>query len=177
MEQKFNLKTLGVIMIWIGALIGIVYFVPFNKMLPSAKNAENKTAANIINAKLFVVEKEYDFGSISMANGKVQHRYQLKNEGSESLKVEAIWTSCMCTIAEIKTKDGRRYGPFGMSGHGGNNKADLVIVAGQEFELIAEFDPNAHGPDATGPIQRTVFVKTNVSKEPLGLSFLANVTK
>lgn len=176
MEQRFNLKTIGVIMIWIGILIGLAYFSPIKKTFFLVKNGENKTA-NIVNAKLITDEKEYDFGDVSMADGKVRHSYRLKNEGTEALNIEAIWTSCMCTTAEVKTADGRVYGPFGMSGHGGKTEADFEISAGQEFELIAEFNPNAHGPDATGPLQRTMFVKTNASKEPLGLSFLANVTK
>lgn len=164
-------------MIWVGILVGVVYLVPIKKMFSSVNNRENKATVNAVDAKLVANEKEYDFGNVSMANGKVRHSYQLKNEGSEVLNVEAIWTSCMCTTAEIKTKDGRVYGPFGMSGHGGSAKMDFKIAAGQEFELIAEFDPNAHGPDAVGPIQRTVFIKTNTDKEPLGLSFTANVVK
>lgn len=177
MEQKFNFKTLGVIMIWIGVLIGAIYVFPFKRILTS-KDAGSRVSVNMMNTKLIAVEKEYDFGDISMAKGKVRHSYKLKNEGTDALKIEAVWTSCMCTVAEVKMADGKIYGPFGMSGHGSNNaKADVDIPAGQEIELIAEFDPNAHGPDATGPIQRTVFVKTNDAKDPLGLSFMADVTK
>src|SRR3989344_5793628 len=105
MEQKFNLKTLGVIIVWIGVLIGVAYFVPFKKILPSVKNGGNNAVANMTGAKLSASEKEYDFGDVSMANGKVKHSYQLKNEGSGDLNVEAVWTSCMCTVAEIKTKN------------------------------------------------------------------------
>lgn len=176
MQQKLNLKTIGIILVWLGVAATILYFVPFKKIATFSQNKAGDTV-NYANAVLTAGHYEYDFGTISMANGKVRHSYPLKNEGSEALNMDKIWTSCMCTTAEIKTQDGKIYGPFGMAGHGGNTSADIDIAPGQEFELTIEFDPNAHGPEATGPIQRVVYVKTNTSKEPLGLSFTANVIK
>lgn len=177
MEQKFNFKTIGVVMVWIGIIVATMYFLPIGKIISALKPDGKSSASGLVNAVLKAGHYEYDFGTISMANGKVRHSYPLKNEGSEALNMDKVWTSCMCTIAEIKTQDGKIYGPFGMAGHGGNTSADIDIAPGQEFELTVEFDPNAHGPEATGPIQRVVYVKTNASKEPLGLSFMANVVK
>lgn len=178
MEQKSKLKTIGVVLVWISVAVGIVYFFPsIGKMLSSLKIEKKDIPADTINATLVAGHYEYDMGIISMANGKVKHSYQLKNEGSEALQIIKVFTSCMCTTAQVKIADGKVYGPFGMSGHGANTETDVEILAGQDLELTVEFDPLAHGPDAVGPIQRVVYIKTNASKEPLGLSFTANVVR
>lgn len=179
MEQKFNLKTVGVVLVWIGVAVGIVYFAPsVGKMLSSSKIDKKDIPAETAKATLVAGHYEYDMGTISMANGKVRHSYILKNEGPEALAISKVWTSCMCTNAQIKLSNGKIYGPFGMSGgHGGSADTSIDVPAGEEFELISEFDPNAHGPDAVGSIQRSVFIKTNAAKEPLGLSFTADVVK
>lgn len=175
MEQKINLKTVGVAAIWVGVLAGVLYFIPFDKILPAEQDASAELFAS---AKLVASEEEFDFGVIPITGGKVRHSYQLINEGPDAINVSKVWTSCMCTIAEVKTVDGTIYGPFGMSGHGGNIAfVGVDIPAGEKFELTAEFDPMAHGPDAVGPIQRAVYIKTNAAKEPLGLSFAANVVR
>lgn len=177
MEQKSKLKIIGVVLVWIGVAVGIVYFFPsVGKMFSSSKINKN-VSVDTVNATLVAGHYEYDMGTISMANGKVKHSYQLKNEGPDALQISKVFTSCMCTTAQVKTTDGKVYGPFGMSGHGANTETDVEILAGQDFELTVEFDPLAHGPDAVGPVQRVVYVKTNTSKEPLGLSFTADVAR
>lgn len=175
MEQKINLKSIGIILAWVAVVAGIVYFVPFNKIIPSRVIEDEKS--DVVNAKLVADHNEYDFGIIQITGGKVKHSYRLKNEGSDSLQISKVFTSCMCTTAQVKMTDGKVYGPFGMSGHGGDTSAKIAVPAGQEVELTIEFDPMAHGPDAIGPIQRVVYVKTDVVKEPLGVSFTANVIK
>lgn len=175
--EKINLKFIGTILIWIGIAGALIYFAPFEKII-SPDQKINSQKSESVNAKLTAGHYEYDFGTIQITGGKVRHGYNLKNEGADALNVSKVWTSCMCTTAEIKTSDGKTYGLFGMGGgHGGNISADINIQPGEEFELTAEFDPMAHGPDAIGSIQRTVFIKTNVAKEPLGLSFTADVVK
>ena len=177
MQQKLNLKTFGIILIWLGIIVVILYSAPFKKIISFSQNNAGDTV-NYADAVLTAGHYEYDFGIVSMASGKVRHSYQLKNDGPGALAINKVWTSCMCTNAQIKLLDGKIYGPFGMSGgHGGDTATDIDILAGEEFELISEFDPNAHGPEATGPIQRSVFIRTNTAKEPLGLSFTANVVK
>lgn len=172
--EKLNLKFIGTILVWIGIAGALIYFVPFEKILP--QSTQNNSVDNFANAVLTAGHYEYDFGTIQITGGKVKHSYQLKNEGPDALDVSKVWTSCMCTTAEIKTSNGKTYGLFGMGGgHGGNTSANINIQPGEEFELTAEFDPMAHGPDAIGPIQRTIFIKTNAEKEPLGLSFTAEV--
>lgn len=175
--EKLNLKFIGTILVWIGIAGAFIYFVPFEKIISSDQKIDSQKS-EFVNAKLTAGHYEYDFGTIQIMGGKVRHSYNLKNEGPNALNVSKVWTSCMCTTAEIKTADGKIYGLFGMGGgHGGNTSANINIQPGEEFELIAKFDPMAHGPDAIGPIQRTVFIKTNADKEPLGLSFTADVVK
>ncbi len=53
----------------------------------------------------------------------------------------------------------------------------LTVPAGEEMELTATFDPNAHGPDAVGPVNRIIYIQSNASKEPLKLTFTANVVR
>lgn len=157
------LTALGIAIIWFGA--------------PSANQSNiSGTAAK---GELVAGQIEYDFGTISMANGKANHTYTLKNIGTGPVNISKISTSCMCTTAQIKTLDGKLYGPFGMShgGHGLTTVADINLAAGEEVELIAEFDPNAHGPDAVGPVNRIIYVQSDASKKSLELSFTANVVK
>ncbi len=175
MEQKINLKSIGIILAWVAIIVGIAYFIPFNKIIPSRVTDDEK--AGVVNAKLVADHYEYDFGTIQITGGKVRHSYRLKNEGPDSLRISKVFTSCMCTTAQVKMTDGKVFGPFGMSGHGSDTSAEIAVPAGQEVELTIEFDPMAHGPDAIGPIQRVVYVKTDVAKEPLGVSFTANVVK
>lgn len=175
--EKLNLKFVGITLVWVAALGAILYFVPFKKIVSSGAKIDSQKSETT-NAILTAGHYEYDFGMIPITGGKVRHNYNLKNEGKDALNVSKVWTSCMCTTAEIKTSNGKTYGSFGMGGgHGGNTSANINIQPGEEFELTAEFDPMAHGPDAIGPIQRTVFIKTNADKEPLGLSFTADVVK
>lgn len=174
--EKLNLKFVGIILFWVAALGALIYFVPFEKIL--SQSTQNNSADNLTNAVLTAGHYEYDFGTIQITGGKVKHSYNLKNDGPDALSISKVWTSCMCTTAQIKISNGKTYGLFGMGGgHGGSTTANIDIVAGEEFELIAEFDPMAHGPDAIGPIQRAIYIKTNTAKEPLGLSFTANVIK
>ena len=44
----------------------------------------------------------YDFGTISMAKGEVAHSFKIRNTSQESLSIKQVYTSCMCTLAEVK---------------------------------------------------------------------------
>lgn len=124
---------------------------------------------NISDAPLTASPEKYDFGEISMAKGNVQTKILLKNEGNKPLKITDVRTSCMCTIAAI---DGVSFGMHK------NPVAAFAIPAGESKEMTVTFDPNAHGPDAVGPIQRVVYIKTNSEKTPtLEMHFTGNVVK
>ncbi|MDP2695742.1 MAG: DUF1573 domain-containing protein [bacterium] len=149
-------------------------------------NQANKNVADNLNTNaslgpLISVESEFDFGMISMARGRVNHSFTIKNDSSSPITINKIYTSCMCTSATIIDGLGQRIGPFGMPGHGGASRANAEI-APQEFMTIeAVFDPAAHGPSGVGLAQRSIYLETidnnsdMVSK--LELSFTATVTQ
>lgn len=156
-------------------IVGIILLgAPGNKdanILASSKSSGSLVADNI----------DYDFGTISMEKGNATHTYKLKNNSAAPVKISKISTSCMCTTANVKTADGQTYGPFGMpmghTGHGGATDTNITLPAGGEMELAAIFDPNAHGPDAVGPVNRIIYIQSDASKKPLELAFTANVVK
>ncbi|OGL72159.1 hypothetical protein A3D69_01290 [Candidatus Uhrbacteria bacterium RIFCSPHIGHO2_02_FULL_54_11] len=85
----------------------------------------------------------------------------------------------MCTTAQIVHPDGSKSGLKGMIGHGGGSSSlSETIPAGETAVLLVNFDPNAHGPAATGPITRTVTMRTNSQSQPeIRLTFSGNVIK
>lgn len=97
----------------------------------------------------------YDFGAVSMKNGKVSHRFQIINPTDKDLIAEYLSTSCMCTTAYI-VDDKAQSGPFGMEGMGSSGKARMLFKPWETREIEVMFDPNAHGPAGVGPLQRFV---------------------
>lgn len=124
---------------------------------------------------LVAVEKLYDFGTISMANGKVSHVFKIKNTGIAPAVIKKVFTSCMCTMATLITTDGKA-GPFGMAGHTAVPEINKALVAGEEASVEAVFDPAAHGPSGTGKVRRVVYIEVEGSDKPIELSFEAEVT-
>ena len=127
--------------------------------------------------QISALEGSFDFGTISMADGKLEHSFQLKNESAEAVELKEIYTSCMCTTAQVIYSDTEKSKTAGMRGHGPPIFLQRQIKPGETFEIRAIFDPSAHGPAGTGPVQRVVYLKTNSKLTPvLELSFKANVT-
>ena len=104
-------------------------------------------------------EQSYDFGKISMAKGNVSHAFEVKNNSSEPLKIEKIYTSCMCTTALLAIGD-ELSGPFGMPGHGMIPPVKKTLSPGATASLEVIFDPQAHGPAGLGKVERIVYVET-----------------
>ena len=131
----------------------------------------NVTTGNNLTAE----EKLYDFGTISMAKGNVDHRFKITNPTNEDVEIKDIATSCMCTIAYLESATGEK-GPFGMSGHSGPTaRVSEIIKAGESREIRVVYDPNAHGPAGVGPINRLVYL-TDSSRKTLELEIKALVT-
>ena len=121
-----------------------------------------------------VSESNYNFGKISMAAGKVTHRYRIANAGADPIVIRKIYTSCMCTTAAL-VKGVRKFEPFGMPGHGSIPTLNETLVPKEEAIIEVVFDPAAHGPAGVGPIERVVTVE-NSTERPLELAFAAVVT-
>lgn len=119
-------------------------------------------------------ESRFDFGSISMAAGKVSHRFFIANRGEAPIMIKKLYTSCMCTTAEF-VKGIRRFGPFGMPGHGDIASVNQSFVPGERGYVEVVFDPAAHGPAGVGPIERVVTIESD-AQAPLQLAFSAYVT-
>ncbi len=116
----------------------------------------------------------HNFGNISMAAGKVSHRYWIKNIGAASLNINKLSTSCMCTDATLITRAGKK-GPFGMPGHGPTPRIEERLAPGESAQVDVVFDPAAHGPAGIGQTDRIVTIE-NDEGLPLELRFSAMVT-
>lgn len=101
----------------------------------------------------------YNFGQVSMAKGTVSHKYQIKNSSDQTVTIEKIYTSCICTKAVLHI-DGIQAGPYGMAGHSVLPKVNQTLAPGQIAELEAIFDPAAHGPAGLGKLSRVVVLET-----------------
>ncbi len=163
-----NKNTLIGIFLSILVLGGVWWFA---KPVPGREQSANLGSSR---GKLVLEETRYDFGSVSMAAGKVNRIVKIKNQSQDSVKVRKVYTSCMCTAATLR-KGGIDFGPFGMEGHGFTPRLNEVFVPGEEAELRVEFDPAAHGPAGVGMIEREVYVETD-SGAKVNFYFKALVT-
>lgn len=135
-----------------------------------AANASSRSTAG---TALASIKPFHDFGTISMALGKVKHVYTVSNVAQAPVTIEGVGTSCMCTIATVVTSRGRA-GPFGMPGHGSVPTIRERLAPGDSATVEIVFDPAAHGPAGVGRIDRTVTLETSAG-EVLQLAFVAMV--
>lgn len=141
---------------------------------PDDSQSSTETLENS-NGSLTVEEaNNYDFGTISMAAGRVTHQFKIKNTGSEAVNIEKMYTSCMCTTAMLTVGD-KQFGPYGMPGHDAIPKINQIVNPEEEITVEVVFDPAAHGPAGVGRIQRTVTIENNAGR-PIELQFAAVVT-
>ena len=139
-------------------------------------DGENSLSVLTASSGTLAVEEtsNYDFGSVSMAAGKVSHQFTIKNISGEAVVINKMYTSCMCTTATLITADGK-FGPVGMPGHGVIPSINLAIDPNEEAIVDVVFDPAAHGPAGVGLIQRVVTLENNAGA-PVELQFSATVT-
>ena len=102
----------------------------------------------------------YDWEEIDIEGGTVNHKFAFKNDGDEDLVLKGAVTSCMCTTATLELPNGEFSPAFGMHQIG---QWAYAIKPGEEFKMDVVFDPMAHGPEATGPIQRSIYLVTSSS--------------
>lgn len=137
---------------------------------PGSQNVRSETSGGTLSA----LNGFYDFGTISMADGKVKTDYMVSNIGSNPNTIKKVFTSCMCTSVTLKINE-NYFGPFGMPGHGVLNPIQQTLEPGQKITVSATFDPAAHGPAGVGTVSRNIVIETEES-EPLILNFRAAVT-
>ncbi|OHA14019.1 MAG: hypothetical protein A3G49_06170 [Candidatus Sungbacteria bacterium RIFCSPLOWO2_12_FULL_41_11] len=162
MKKNTNIIIIGVISVLV--LAGLIWFAR-----PSPSN--NNNLANVSSgppASLGAEESDFDFGQVSMASGKVSHLFKIKNTGGQDLAINKMYTSCMCTIATL-ISGGKKFGPFGMAGHGFIPKINASVVSGSEADVEVVFDPAAHGPAGVGLIQRVIYLETSAGEKQFGI--------
>lgn len=120
-----------------------------------------------------------DLGLIPMSEGIKRIVFEYKNDSDEVINITKMFTTCMCTKAKLKI--GQEETNFaGMQGHkSGLMPIDLrmSLEPGEKALISAEFDPNAHGPEATGPITRAIILETdNPDKPEIEFVFSGEVT-
>ena len=98
---------------WIVLGIGVGMFLLVGALIAlSPPSAQSQNGA-VSDSALSTLETAYDFGTISMASGKVTVLFNINNAVSSPLTVRKLYTSCMCTSATLLLAD-RRVGPFSM---------------------------------------------------------------
>ncbi|HIH51951.1 MAG TPA: DUF1573 domain-containing protein [Nanoarchaeota archaeon] len=164
-------KNIILVLVVVLFFVGLAYFGKVaQKATPIASGTEK-----VGNGSLSADEKFYDFGSISMKNGKVSRLFKVSNLTDEDVFLERVTTSCMCTVAYVINGEDKK-GPFGMAGHGGAVlKVNDTIKAGETREIEVVFDPNAHGPAGVGLIDRIITL-ADKNGEELNLEIKAVVT-
>ncbi len=146
---------------------------------PTARQANpslgsGQVAGQAVSGALVAESASYDFGSISMAAGKVKKVFTVKNTAAESITISKLYTSCMCTTASLQTAGGS-FGPFGMPGHGFIPGIKATIAPGETAQVEVVFDPAAHGPAGVGRIDRLISLESP-GAAPLQLAVSATVT-
>lgn len=162
----------------IGFLLSTILIIG-GAVLFSSNQSSKAAVEKISGAKIELKETNFDFKNIPYSGGNAIHKYPIKNIGNKDLTIANLKTSCMCTKVYMKTKTGESP-QFGMQGHasGGASNWTGVLKPGEEGQMVAVFDPTAHGPQGVGPIDRLVSFETSDPDKPyVELSFKGIVVK
>ena len=170
-RTMYGLISLTAVAIAVGVFVSQQKAAKPKAAAPAAQAAPAAKAAPA--GPLVAAKPSYDFGKISMAAGKVSHKYWISNESGAPVTINKIYTSCMCTEATLITPS-RKKGPFGMPGHGVAPTISEPVAPGQAVQIEVVFDPAAHGPSGVGPIDRIVTIDNDRGR-PLELQMAALV--
>jgi hypothetical protein len=157
-----------------GSILGTIVLVVATFFL--FKNKETKTSET--SPKIEVTSATYNFGRISASQGVVETSFEVKNIGKSKLTISGMESSCGCTTAKLKTKDGDtdiESPTFGMH----NNPTDwsTSLEPSATAELTVFYDPNFH-KNAFGPVTRTVSIfSDDPRKSEKKVTINANVKK
>ena len=128
-----------------------------------------KTEGTLVAKEIF-----YDFGTISMKNGKVSKLFKINNSTSEDIKLPSLTTSCMCTAAYFIDSD-RNKRTFWYAWYGVCSQIKRNYKSWNIGEIEAVYDPNAHGPAGVGMIDRFIYLE-DANNNKLQFEIKANVT-
>ena len=156
-----------------GVVVATVALIGGLVAIGSSSGQQSPAAPSASTSRLTADQASYDFGTISMAAGRVNRDFTIRNTTSDTLTISKLSTSCMCTSAALEV-NGSSFGPFGMPGHGAIPTINQSIAPGDTATVQVTFDPAAHGPSGIGRIVRNVFLD-GVSGERLALTIIATV--
>jgi hypothetical protein len=171
-SARFPLIAGGAVLV-AALVVAILAAKPGANSTPSVEAPPAPVASTEVIRSLEATERHFDFGSISMAAGKVSHRFWFRNEGAQAVMLERIHTSCMCTTATL-VKGMRIVGTYGMAGHGPLPAVNQTLAPGEAAYIDAVFDPAAHGPAGLGRTERVILIE-RAGGAPLRLAFSADV--
>ena len=117
---------------------------------PFAAVAQEKTTAEAKAPKLTLVEPIKDFGTVPKGQ-KLDHTFEIKNNGSTDLEILAAKPACGCTVADF----------------------DKVIKPGQTGKVTAHVDTTGFA----GPIAKSVTLETNDANAPTAQVTITAVVK
>lgn len=140
----------------------------------SQPNTSSGSLQTNANSKALVEESTYDWGQIPYEGEKATKIFRIKNNGSESLKLKNVKTSCTCTSAQVTigTNSSPLFSMHSYSAWVGE------VPAGQAAELKIVFDQRFHGPSGVGPLERYISLETNDPQNPkLEFILKGNVVK
>lgn len=150
--QKIK-KIISILLLWIVVAGGITWGI--------IGYSSQKQNGNSGVPEIAIDSFEYDFGTVSMAEGMVKHVFKIRNVGQSDLRINRIWTSCMCTTARLRV-NGKTSPEFGM--HSASMLWSQKISPRQTAYLDVVFNPAYHGPQGTGAIVRVIYLSTNDPK-------------
>ncbi|MEK7068151.1 MAG: DUF1573 domain-containing protein [Patescibacteria group bacterium] len=129
---------------------------------------QNTKSVALAEGRLEISESDYDFGVVGLAS--VSHIFRLKNIGAGDITIVKVATSCGCTTAQLR-QGNRITAPIGMD-HGNLPRTNFTLGAGEEMEVIAAYNPLAHGlENAKGSFQRAIYLKTENPRDEYTLTF------
>ncbi|MDP3995761.1 MAG: DUF1573 domain-containing protein [bacterium] len=165
-ERGRKIKKMAAILLPVFLIAGGISFILMNY-----SSGENNSGT----PRIEITPVEYDVGTVSMAGEKVKRTYEIKNTGVGDLKIDKIWTSCMCTTARLRIGD-EESGEFGM--HSNSVLWSQKIAPGETGFLEVVFDQALHGLEGIGPIVRAVYLSTNdPENKQTEVRLTANVTQ
>lgn len=141
-----------------GALAIVALFAVVWWRSPAVSSASTTQVDQVKHSQLSAGSVFYDFGTISMAKGRVRTQFTVTNSTEGDIALPSLTTSCMCTAAYFIKSDGNKKGPFGMPGMGYVPKLNETIKPGESRIVEVEYDPAAHGPAGVGPIDRFAYL-------------------
>jgi hypothetical protein len=153
---------IGIIGASVLLIIGFVY-------LQGGKETNEPPQSLAQVAGIQINPEHYELGNIDLDGGLVTKEYEVVNDTDQTMNLQKIVTSCMCTQAKVSLGDKEsRY--FGMEHPGDRNPSvNYEIPSGGNAMVTVNFDPAAHGPQGTGPFDRVV---TLTFSEPAGVKKL-----